>query len=473
MLAAIIIPAFVIWGSASVINKSKAPAYAGVIFAKKISFDEFQDAFSAWRTQIKLQYGDKSEEVAATLYNPIQAAWDRLILIYETREKKIKVADAEVIAAITHLPFLQREGNFQPQTYQLFLKYALNEAPKVFEDHLRENLAMAKLFKEVTKDAGVSEEEVRKAYEQQNIQTRIKYAFFPSQGYKDKIAASEDDIKTYYETNKVKFSVPPQINVAYITIEFKEDTPDLVKSETADKIKKAYALSRKKGFHEAARELKLDIKETGLFGFDDPIPTLGWMPQLSTLLFDLPQGALSQIVETERGVYLFKVIEKKDTYIPDFKDTKEKVKDALLNEKSKEMAKQKALSFLAQIKTQGSAFEKAAQEASIDVKETPLFSREAYIPELGMAGPLKEVAFTLKAGEVANDSIELELGFYVVKSIETISVDEEKFKKEKSEFSEQLLDEKRNKIFNSYFENLKTRAGLTSYVDSSNLKKRF
>ncbi len=43
VLAAIIIPAFVIWGSASVINKKNdIPNVAGRIFGKNVSYDQFQ-----------------------------------------------------------------------------------------------------------------------------------------------------------------------------------------------------------------------------------------------------------------------------------------------------------------------------------------------------------------------------------------------------------------------------------------------
>lgn len=469
-LAAIIIPAFVIWGSASVINKNKTPTYAGVIFGKKVSFDEFRAALHGWQIQMKLQYGEKANEIANTLYKPSQAAWDRIILIHEAKTRRIKVKDSDVVAIITGFPFLQKNGRFDPSSYNLFLKYSLGEQAKTFEEELRHNIAMSMVFEEITRDVTVPDDEVRKEYEKQNISTRVKYVFFPKEGTKDEIAVSEDEIKAFTEKNKERFKVPPQINAAYIGIEFKNDAPETEKTAAGEKIKKAAGIAKQIGFEAAAKEVACEIKETGLFGFKDPIPVFGWMPELSTLLFVLNAAETSKVVELSRGVYLFKIKEKKDAYLPDYNAAKEKAKNALLTEKSKESAKKSAQDFIDAIKTDSANFEQEAQRKGLEIKETPLFSREGYIPELGMAPALKDAAFKLAKDEVAPEIIELEQGFIAIKSIETVPIDEEKFKKEKEEFGKQILDQKRNKIFNDFFEDLKKKAGLVNYIPDSLVK---
>ena len=470
VLAAIIIPAFVIWGSASSINKNKTPDYAGVIFGKKVSFDDFQKALFAWNTQLKLQYGEKAKEIAAAFFNPTQATWERLILLHETKRRGLKATDSEIIAALTNMPFLQRNNNFDPQAYGLFLRYSLNMQPRAFEEQLREHLSMAKLFLEVTAGVTISDEEVKQEYEKINVQTRVKYAFFPVRGYKDKVSVTEDDTQAYYERSKEKFKVPPQINVSYCGIEFKEGATEDEKIKTKEKLTKANMLAKTKGLAAAAKEENIEIKETGLFGFEDPIPGLGWMPELSRVLFDLPAGNLSKIVETPRGVYVFMVKEKKETYIPGYAEAKDKAKDALLNEKSKEVALNTAKEFLSSIKAKSISFENAAQQSSLAIKETPLFAHEGYVSELGMAQPLKDAAFKLAKDAVYESPIELEQGFYDIKSIETIPFDEEKFKKEKDDFSKQLLETKRNKMFSDFSENLKKQARLISYVPDNAVK---
>ena len=470
VLAIIIIPAFVIWGSSSVINKSKTPNYAGIVFGKQVSFDEFRDALRAWKTQLKLQYGEKAEQIAAALFDPTQAAWDRIILLQEAKRRKIHVTDADVIDMLTSLPFLQKDGKFDPQTYDLFAKYSLGEEPRLFEEQLRENLQMAAVFGQITRDVKVSDEEIRKEYERQNVQRRVKYVYFAANGYKDKVSVTDEEVRAFYEKSKEKFKVPPQINVAYIGAEYDEKTSDEQKKAITDKLTKALSLARSKGLEETAKELNLKFDETGFFGFEDPIPTLGWMPQLSGLLFDLQEGTLSKIVDSGRGVYLFKIREKKAARIPEFKEVKEKTKDALIGEKSKELAAGKAKEFLDSLKNQSPLFESTAQTSGLTVKETPFFSHESYIPELGMAQPIKDAAFVLKDDAIAQNTVEMEQGFYVLKSTGSVPFDEEKFKKEKDEFAKNLLEQKRNKVFDGFVDDLKKRADLVSYVPATKQK---
>lgn len=472
VLAAIIIPAFVIWGSASVINKDKTPAYAGIIFGRKVSFDDFRQALYAWRLQIKLQYGDKAEEMAASFLNPTQGAWDRLIALHEVKKRKIRVSDAAVVNAITQMPFLQRDNRFDPQVYALFLKYGLGVSAHTFESQLRENLSMARLFQQITKDVRISDDEIREAYARQNEQTRIRYAFFPAQGYQNQILLTEEEINAYYEKTKDKLKVPPQVNIAYIFLPYPEDATDKQKDDIKRKMDDSVALARSKGLSEAAKKLNTTVGETGLFAFEDPIPSLGWLPQLSEFFFNASAGTTTDAVETNRGVFIFHIKEKKDAYVPQFKEAREKAKEALINEKSREIALQKAREFLAQIPSpEKGSFEKAGQKAGVPIKETPLFSRASYIPGIGLAEALKEAAFGLKEDGIAPEPVALENGFYGIQSIETVGVDEEKFKKEKEEFGRMLLEQKRAKSFDDFFEDLKKKAHLVSHVSERTTKE--
>ncbi len=474
-LAIIIIPAFVIWGSANFTQKDKTPRYAGIIFGEKVSFDDFRYAMMAWATQLKLQYGEKTNEIINAFFNPVEATWDRLILLHEVKKRKVKVDNQEIIDAITKFPFLQKDGQFDAQAYELFLKYSLDIPARTFEEQLRQNIAMGKIFKEVTKNITMTEEEIEKSYNDQNEQTRVKYASFPSQGYKDKITVSDDELKEFYENSTQEFLAPPQINTNYLMIKWDQQTSEPEKEAARKKMREAKTLAKHKSLDDIAKELNLEKQTTGFFGLSDPIPTLGWMPQLGPALFDLPLDHVSEIIELENGIFIFKTIEKKDAHLPDFKEVKEKATTLLKNKKSKEMARAKAIEFITKLNSKpaplSADFEKAAKELNIEIKETPLFSRDAYIPELGIAEPLKKIAFSLKKEEFAKEPIELEQGYYCIQSLEIIMVDSEKYKKEKEAFKDQLLSQKKSKEFSGYFDDLKKQAHLTSYIDEDTVKK--
>ncbi len=464
-LAILIIPAFVIWGSSSVLSgKDKAPNYAGIISNKKVSYDEFRDAYSAWKTQVRLQYGDKTDEIIHGFMNPVEATWDRLILLQEAKRRNIRISDQEIVARLTSFPFLERNGRFDPATYSLFLKYSLGVSPRVFEEQLRQNLAMARVFDQETKNVKITDEEVRREYEKINVQTRVRYVAFLNAGFKDAAAVSDDEIKAYYEKSKDSLKVPPQINAAYVGIESEGKMSGDEKKSAEERIQKFIATARQKGFEATAKESGLEIKETGLFGAQDSVPGFGWLPQLSEILFDLDARGISKIIQTSHGFYAFFIKEKKDAYLPQMKEAQEKIKEILGTQKAKEIALKKAREFLDLIKTRGMSFDDAVKQAGATVKETPLFSRESYIEELGMAEPLKEAAFKLKKDQVCDDVVTLEQGAYVIQSLDTPVFDEEKFKKEKDDFAQQALAQKRTQAFNVTFEAMRKNAHVASFV---------
>ncbi len=471
VLAALIIPAFVVWGSASVMDKNKAPNIAGRMFDEKVSIDKFREAYQTWRIQLRYQYGDKANEVAAFL-NPLQATWERLIILHETKRRNIWVTDQEVVRQITGMPFLQRNDRFDKQAYSLFLKYTLGVGARQFEESLRQNLAIAKFFTEVTKDISVTDEEVREAYEKESVTTRVRYLDFPYGGYKDTVTVTQEDIEDYYATSKETLRVPPQINTNYIGLDFSDEEQGLAREQMGEAIQKALGEARQQGLKLTAQKLGFEMKETGFFGFEDPIPDFGWLPQLSKILFDLPVLSFSKIIQTGRGMYIFQIIEKKDAYIPDLKEATARIKEILTEQKSKELARTKAEATLEMINTQGRSFDETAKKAGAEIKETEDFTREAYISELGMAPALKEAAFALEEGGVAKEAIELEQGFLVIQSLKTPELDEEVFKEEKEAFGRKVLKDKRDAAFNEYFLSLRERARVESYVNEDSLRLR-
>src|SRR3989338_8703679 len=111
VLAIVIIPAFVFWGFSSALRSQRESNYAGKIFEKRITLLEFKDAIEAIRSQAIMQFGDKFSEIQKYL-NLESQAWERLILLYAAKKRKITVGDQEVIDLIQKYPFFQRNGRF-------------------------------------------------------------------------------------------------------------------------------------------------------------------------------------------------------------------------------------------------------------------------------------------------------------------------------------------------------------------------
>jgi peptidyl-prolyl cis-trans isomerase D len=169
---------------------------------------------------------------------------------------------------------------------------------------------MTKLYEDVTKPIAVTDDQAREEYKKQHTETRLRYVLFTPQNYKNDVAVTDEELNKYYEASKENFKVPPQINAIYCLIPYQEETTQEEKSKARETMEKI-AREAKNAGSAAAQAASLDTKETGFFGFNDPIPALGWLPQIKTAIFDTPQGSFTQPLETERGIYLFGILEKK------------------------------------------------------------------------------------------------------------------------------------------------------------------
>ena len=103
VLALLLVPAFILWGSESLIQSMGRSNYAGEVFGKKVTFQEFNAALIATRNQMLMQFGDEFLKQADQI-NLEPQAWERIILLMEAKRRKIKVDDEAVIGFIRRYP---------------------------------------------------------------------------------------------------------------------------------------------------------------------------------------------------------------------------------------------------------------------------------------------------------------------------------------------------------------------------------
>ena len=92
-------------------------------------------------------------------------------------------------------------------------------------------------------------------------------------------------------------------------------------------------ISRGEDFQRVALEDSLEIKETDFFSLDDYIPGVGREPKFTEAAFSLRVGEVSRPVETARGYYLIKLLEKTPFDQEAFQRDKEGLKIKLLTQK--------------------------------------------------------------------------------------------------------------------------------------------
>ncbi len=468
-LAVLILPAFLLWGVGSMARSNKdGHGYAGKIFGKNITPEEYREAYLATKTQYMLQLGEQFSKLEKYL-NLNDRAWDRLILLYETRKRHIKASDDEVKEMLATYPFFQSNGAFDYGIYEKVIQYYFNTQPRVFEEETRDGLAIAKLFDQLTDNVKVTPQETKDEYRRENEQLSIYYIAAMAADFAGETAVSDAEIKDYFDKNSLSFKKPDSFKLEYISLEYPQDAKDADTAAVDAKIKDIVErLNKDKDLAKTAKELSLEIKDTGFFGLDQPIPGIGWSPEIVDTISKLNIGSFAPPIHTQKGWYVLKLKEKKASYVPGFEEAKAEVKQKLILNKSRQVAKGKIDNALSQLQSIGGTvkpadFDRIAKSLGLKSSSTELFKRSAYIQGLGASDNFYDAAWKLGKEKVSG-VVDSEQGFYIVMLKDTVPVDEEKFKKEEKDFTEALLKRKKEDSFAQYMDELRSKAHLEDYT---------
>jgi len=470
VLAAIIVPAFVLWGSGSLIRDSKEKRFAGKVFGKNVAYSEYFFTLGAWRNKLKMQFGDKASYLEK-VFDPNKAVWDTIILTHEAMRRKIKISDKELVGFIASLPFLQKDGVFNQELYDLFLKYSLNTPANIFEEEIKQSLVLNALLEQVTKDIKVTDDDILKAYKEKNDQIKLSYIAVFNQDLQKDIAVADEQIKEYYDTHKQDFKKPLQINLNFIGQDYPKDATDQQKKEIEDNLQLIKeSLENKQDLGSIESKFNLKFEETGFFSLGEPIPRFGWLAESTDILFGLEEGHYSEVILTPRGPYIFGLKEKRKDYVLTFEESKEEIKNKLLGDKSKELAKEKITEINNKIQTKinenpKSSLQEVADALSLQLKQTEFFSRESYVPGIGMTQEFSDAAFSLKPDQISQ-IIELPNGCFILGDAQLKEFDQKKFDDEKEAFKNELITQKKNEVFEEFADNLRAQAKLVDYVGS-------
>ena len=159
----------------------------------------------------------------------------------------------------------------------------------------------------------------------------------------------------------------------------------------------------------------------------------------------------------ERNKPMFKEPSTKDmpTRIPELAQIKEKVKDALINETAKEIAKDKINECAEKLKQM--EFSQAAASCGLKSAVTDFFKSNGAIENLGKTGFFWDNAKKLKVSGLSSP-ISNDQGYYIIKLKSLKPIDENKFLKAKESFSQELLSAKKNELFVEFINELKKKA---------------
>ena len=313
----------------------------------------------------------------------------------------------------------------------------------VFEDLVRQGLIEEKFRKLVTDGVSVSPAELQEQFKYQNDKVKVDYVLIKPEDLEAKITPDENEIKSYYEQNKVKFQIPEKRIVRYGLLDLaqlRQNTPvtddelkavyqeniqqyqvpnrvhaehillmtvgktDAEVAEVKKKAEDVLAQAKKKGanFEELAKKYSEDPGSKTKGG------DLGWVLQgqmvaeFEKATFGLNKGETSDLIKTKYGFHIIKVLDKETAHTLPFDEVKEKLRPTFLLNKAEHEASRSADQMSAEIRQSNkTTLDQLAAKYHLTLADTHPVGPGEPVLELGNGQDVKDEIFHLRQGELS------------------------------------------------------------------------
>ena len=201
-------------------------------------------------------------------------------------------------------------------------------------------------------------------------------------------------------------------------------------------------------FDTVGKEAGMVVSETGFFARDEPVPGIGPTPDVTNQAFQLKDGDVSRGLPSPRGPMYITVTGRREPYVPNLDEVKDRVREDVIKARATELSKQKAGEIATTLRS-SKDFAAAAKGQGLEAKDTQLITRGSPIPDVGVSPDVDKVAFALPTGGVS-DPIAAPTGTVIVRVAERQEVTPDAFRTGKETFRTQLLAERRAQFFDAY-----------------------
>lgn len=365
-------------------------------------------------------------------------------LEYEAKRLNIRVNNEEVADRIRiFLPTAFSGGNpVAMDQYAAQVQARYNLTVPVFERLIREQILADKFRQLVTDGVSVGPAELQQEFAYRNQKVKLNYVLIKPEELESKITPDESEIKAAYEKSKSKYMVPERRSVRYALIDAAQirqnvqisddqlktryqaniqqyQVPNRVNvqrilflttgkpdAEVAEIKKKAEDVLKqaKKGakFEDLAKKYSEDASTKDKGG------NLGWIverqtvPEFQAVAFSLPKGQISDLVRTQIGFDIIKVLDKETAHTRPFEEVKESLRAPLLLSEADRQATLVADKVASAIRQSSKvSIDDLAKEYHLVIGETRPAGAAEPLVELGSSQEVKDEIFRRRVGELS------------------------------------------------------------------------
>jgi peptidyl-prolyl cis-trans isomerase D len=338
--------------------------------------------------------------------------------------------------------------------YALEVQQRAGMSVEEFETFLRNQMLLDKFRSIVTDGISVTSAEIEQEFRRRNEKVQIEYALVKPTELAATIHPSDAELNAYYQKNASRYQVPEKrsarfalLDLAKLRARTRVDDATLhayynshideykvqnrahvehilfktigktdaevaeIRAKAQDVLNKA-----KKGanFEDLAKKFSED-DATKPKGGD-----LGWIvegqtvPEFQQAAFSLPKGSISDLVKTQYGFHIIKVIDRETAHTKPFEEVRDAILPILLDEKVRQDANDASNQMAAAVRQSNrQPLEELAKKFNLVLGEAPSASATDPIGELGSTPDLHQTLFQLRAGELSSP-LQVPQGFAIL-----------------------------------------------------------
>jgi peptidyl-prolyl cis-trans isomerase D len=410
---------------------------------RDVTAGQFQRRFQTQMQQYQQAYGGN---INAQLLRQLgieqqilQQMVDEQAALVEAERHDIIVSDEELRAQILSFPAFQENGAFVGE--QRYVQILRSQRPPLtaseFEESVRRSMALEKFRSALTDWMSLSDTELRNEFKARNEKVKLQLVALTADAFRDKISVSDAEVAAYFESRKAEYRIGERRKVRFMLIDEAQVgqkitvTPNEVQShyndniqqfQSPEQVRASHILLKTEGKEEAAvqkqaedilKQVKAGADFAALakkYSEDEASKATGgdldyfgrgrMVPEFENAAFGMQPGQISDLVKTQYGFHIIKVVDKKPGTTRSLDEVRQQISEQLQFQKAQQAVQTQARTADEQI-DDPSDLDRVAKANGYTVQESDLFGREDPIARLGVAPAVSQKAFELKDGEVS------------------------------------------------------------------------
>ena len=421
-------------------------------------------------------------------------------LEYEAKRLNITVSDQERAARIRQfIPTAYNGDTFVGMDrYAQEVQQRTQLSVPVFEELVRQALVEEKFRKYVTDGISAGPAELQQEFLYRNEKVKLDYALIKPEDLEARINPSDSDVKAAYEKNKSAYNIPEKRVVRYALVDINQIRQNVQVSDDALKVEyqkniQSYAVPNRvhaehillmtvgktdaevAEIRTKAEDILKQVKKGAKFEdlatkySEDPGSKtkggdLGWLvqgqtvPEFEKAAFSLDKGAISNLVKTQYGFHIIKVLDKEPAHTKPFEEVRDSIRGPFAGNEADRQASDLADKLAATLRQSNKiSIDDLAKQYHLAVSDTrPVTSTDPLL-ELGNSAEVKEEIFRMKQGELS-PPIHMDRGYVVLSLKEVLAAHQGSLEEVRDRLITELKQQKASEQARGKAEDLAKRA---------------